>query len=103
MQEFKSAMRIRFLRLNRNRLLETYNLISFATFKCMMLKNIGVQIMLEVSEARSRICETSPRPMGPRCREIAIIVAVESAMVGSCKAILEKNDMVFPESLNSIL
>lgn len=66
-----------------------------------MFKNIGMHIMLEVSDARSSICDTSPRPIGPRCREIAIIVAVESAMVGICRTILAKNDMVFSESLSS--
>ena len=64
---------------------------------------MGVLIILEVTAAKSRTCETSPRPLGPRCREIAIMVAVESAIVGSCKAIREKNEMVFLESLNSIL
>ena len=99
---FKTPAKIRFLRLNRKILPEIYDFISLAFFKCIIFKNMGVQIILEVNEARSRNCETSPRPLGPRCREIAIIVAVDSAIVGSCKAIRKKYEMVFLESLSSI-
>jgi hypothetical protein len=59
-----------------------------------MFKNTGMHIRLEVRDARSSTFDTSPRPIGPRFREIAIMVAVDNAIVGSCKTILVKNDMV---------
>jgi hypothetical protein len=66
-----------------------------------MFKNIGMHNRLEVRDARSSTFDISPRPIGPRFREIAIMVAVDNAIVGSCKTILAKNEMVFLVSDNS--
>ena len=49
----------------------------------MIVKKIGVQRMLEVSAASSKICETSPRPVGPKFLDTAIMVNVEKARVGT--------------------
>ena len=47
-----------------------------------IVRKIGVQRMLEVSAARRSIWETSPRPVGPRFLDIAIMVNVEKTNVG---------------------
>ncbi len=47
-----------------------------------IVRKIGVQRMLEVSAARRSIWETSPRPVGPRFLDIAIMVNVEKTIVG---------------------
>jgi hypothetical protein len=59
--------------------------------------------MLEVKADNNKNWDISPRPLGPRFLDIAIIVMVERAMVGSWKIILKKNEIVVPGSRNSIL
>jgi hypothetical protein len=49
----------------------------------MIVRKIGVQRMLETSAARRSIWETSPRPVGPRFLDIAIMVNVEKSIVGT--------------------
>ena len=82
---YKSIKRIvaRLVLLGRNRLLETNAFISLDSPIFIMVRKIGVHKILEARAARSKNLEISPRPVGPRFLEIAIIVIVETAIVGT--------------------